>query len=79
MNKFKNLLVIVPVAPLVFLSVWMFIAPYPIAPEPHLVEKIKMLMAGTLSKPIDIFDMFWHITPATLLILKLTWAKQKSA
>lgn len=79
MNKFKNLLSIIPLAPLVFLTVWMGIAPYPLAPEPHLVEKIKMLMAGSLTKPVDIFDIFWHLTPVTLLVLKLTWAKEKQS
>ena len=29
----------------------------PFVPEPHLVEKLRMLAAGELSKPIDIFDL----------------------
>jgi len=44
------------------------IAPGP--PEPHLVEKVKMLLAGTLSKPIDIFDLVMHSLPLILLVLK---------
>ncbi len=32
----------------------------PFAPEPHLVEKLRMLSEGTLTKPIDILDLFWH-------------------
>ena len=75
MQKIKNFLQLIPVMPLAFLTAWMLIAPYPIAPEPHLVEKLKMLNAGTLTKAIDIFDVFWHLTPATLLILRLSWAK----
>ena len=43
----------------------------PFTPEPHLFEKVKMLMAGTLSKPIDIFDLFWHLWPWLLLLAKL--------
>lgn len=39
--------------------------------EPHLVEKLGMLFAGTLSKPIDIFDLFLHGTPSIILLLKL--------
>ena len=43
----------------------------PFQPEPHVWEKLKMLAAGTLVKPIDIFDLFLHGTPWVLLILKL--------
>jgi hypothetical protein len=30
-----------------------------------------MLAAGTLVRPIDIFDLFLHGTPLVLLVLKL--------
>ncbi|MCU0805103.1 MAG: hypothetical protein MUF79_08465 [Burkholderiales bacterium] len=43
----------------------------PFSPEPHLWEKLKMLASGTLSRPIDIFDLFWHAAPLLLLALKL--------
>jgi len=43
----------------------------PFVPEPHVWEKLKMLMDGSLAKPIDIFDLFLHGTPWILLILKL--------
>ncbi|HBH90472.1 hypothetical protein [Ponticaulis sp.] len=43
----------------------------PFVPEPHLWEKLKMLAAGTLTKPIDIFDLFWHAWPRLLLAAKL--------
>ena len=43
----------------------------PFMPEPHIWEKLKMLSSGTLSKPIDIFDLFLHGAPYLLLILKL--------
>lgn len=43
----------------------------PFVPEPHLWEKLKMLASGTLSRPIDIFDLFLHGTPAVLLMIKL--------
>lgn len=43
----------------------------PFFPEPHLWEKLKMLAAGTLSRPIDIFDLVLHASPVVLLILKL--------
>lgn len=40
-------------------------------PEPHLVEKLRMLLAGTLVRPLDIFDLAMHATPLALLVLKL--------
>lgn len=43
----------------------------PFAPEPHIWEKLKMLVDGSLTRPIDIFDLFLHGTPWVLLILKL--------
>ena len=44
-------------------------APY--FPQPHIVEKLRMLMAGTLHRPIDIFDLFWHAWPFALLIIRI--------
>jgi hypothetical protein len=35
------------------------------------VEKLAMLFNGTLSKPIDIFDLLLHGTPWVLLAIKL--------
>ncbi|MBK8454434.1 MAG: RND transporter [Thiofilum sp.] len=43
----------------------------PFFPEPHLWEKLKMLVAGDLVKPIDWFDLVLHGTPYVLLLLKL--------
>ena len=43
----------------------------PFVPEPHLWEKLKMLFAGTLVKPVDIFDMVMHGAPWVLLLAKL--------
>lgn len=43
----------------------------PFVPEPHIWEKLKMLADGTLSRPIDIFDMLMHATPWVLLFIKL--------
>ena len=42
----------------------------PFRPEPHIVEKLRMLFSGTLSRPIDIFDLLMHATPFALLIYK---------
>ncbi len=43
----------------------------PFFPEPHIWEKLKMLFAGTLVKPVDIFDMLMHAAPFVVLGLKL--------
>ena len=43
----------------------------PFVPEPHLVEKTRMLLAGELSRPIDIFDLFFHSAPLGLLLVKV--------
>lgn len=48
-----------------------FLGLAPFVPEPHLVEKLRMLSEGTLSKPIDIFDLLMHATPWILLGIKL--------
>lgn len=43
----------------------------PFFPEPHLVEKTRMLINGTLVKPLDIFDLIWHAWLPILLVIKL--------
>jgi hypothetical protein len=60
---------------LVPFAVFLTFAPF--VPEPHLWEKLKMLGAGTLVKPIDIFDLFLHAAPLLLLVLKLLRAAGK--
>lgn len=48
-----------------------FLALAPFSPEPHLWEKLKMLLAGTLVRPVDIFDLCLHGIPLLILVLKL--------
>ncbi len=43
----------------------------PFFPEPHIWEKLKMLASGTLTRPIDIFDLLMHGAPFLLVIIKL--------
>jgi len=59
----------IPLLPLVILAALMAIAP--IRPEPHLIEKTRMLLTGTLSRPIDIFDLFLHSIFLILLLIRL--------
>jgi hypothetical protein len=59
----------IPLATLIIITLLLGLAPF--TPEPHLWQKLKMLVAGELVKPIDIFDLFLHGTPAVLLVIKL--------
>ncbi len=43
----------------------------PFVPEPHVWQKLKMLAAAELLRPIDIFDLLWHGAPWVLLSLKV--------
>ncbi|MGD9784533.1 MAG: hypothetical protein AB7E80_02145 [Hyphomicrobiaceae bacterium] len=42
----------------------------PFFPEPHIWEKLKMLAKGTLTRPIDIFDLAFHAVPWVLVMAK---------
>ena len=66
----------IPIIPLAFFAIFMSLAPF--SPEPHLVEKSRMLMNGELTRGIDIFDFFWHSFLPVLLVIRL-WRRQKSA
>lgn len=74
MEKFRALLAKIPLVPLVVISIMLGLAPF--QPEPHLWEKLKMLGNGTLTAPIDIFDLLMHGLPVTLLLLKLVFQKK---
>ncbi len=43
----------------------------PFLPEPHIWEKLKMIKAGTLRRPIDVFDFLLHAAPFVVLVAKL--------
>ncbi len=60
----------IPTSTLIIIALTLGLAPF--VPEPHIWEKLKMLVNGTLVKPIDIFDLLMHGTPWVVLILKLT-------
>ncbi len=53
---------------LIIFAVLLGLAPF--QPEPHLSEKIKMLLNNNLTNPIDIFDLLFHSLPLFLLIVK---------
>ena len=70
-----NFLRHIPYSRLVLAAVILGLAPF--SPEPHLVEKLRMLFAGSLVRPLDIFDLFFHATPTVLLALKFITEKKK--
>lgn len=59
-----------PLAFLVMATVFMAMLPF--NATPHLVEKLGMLVDGTLQRPLDVFDLFMHGAPAVLLLVHLT-------
>jgi len=38
---------------------------------PHVLEKLIMLKNGTLNRPVDIFDLFFHLLPTLIFLLKI--------
>lgn len=54
-------------------TILIFCATIGLAPftPPHVWEKLQMLVAGTLSEPIDILDLVMHGAPWLVLIVKL--------
>jgi hypothetical protein len=59
----------IPYVVLIIIAIFMLLAPF--YPMPHVVEKLLMLKNGTLQKPIDIFDLLFHLAPIAILILKI--------
>jgi hypothetical protein len=51
----------------------------PMGAEPHLLEKLNMLLSGTLSKPLDMFDLLLHSSPFILLAIKAILVLKKNS
>ncbi|TAL15729.1 hypothetical protein EPN96_12185 [bacterium] len=64
----KEFIVQIPYSLLIPLAIFAALAPF--FPEPHLVEKTRMLFSGTLKRPLDIFDLVFHLTPTVVLAAK---------
>lgn len=64
----------IPLLPLVVIAVFFSLAP--LHPEPHLLEKLRMLFNGELVKPLDIFDLCMHATPLIVLVIRLLRLKR---
>ena len=61
--------------PLIIAATLLGLAPF--VPEPHLWGKLKMLLNGSLVKPLDIFDLLFHGSAPLLLAIKLFRSGQK--
>jgi len=72
-NKILKYLNRIPLLPLAIAAIFMALAPF--SPEPHLLEKLRMLSHGELVKPIDIFDLFWHSFLLLILAIRLIGLK----
>lgn len=59
----------IPLPVLAVAALLMALAPF--VPQPHLLEKLRMLGAGRLVKALDIFDLFFHLIPLLLLLAKI--------
>ena len=60
----------IPYPILILITVLMLLAP--LRPMPHVVEKLLMLRDGSLHRPIDIFDLFYHLVPLIILVIKFS-------
>ena len=69
MQNLLNLFDQLPLSLFIIAALAIGLAPF--FPEPHLVEKLRMAFAGTLVKPVDIFDLVMHAAPVALLVAKL--------
>jgi len=64
----------IPYPPLVIAALLLGLAPF--VPEPHLVEKLRLLLHGRLQRPLDVFDLLLHGTPPALLLIKLVLGRR---
>ena len=59
-----------PFSTLIIMTVMLAILPYPMQEMPHSLEKLQMLFAGQLTKPLDIFDLVMHTGLILVLVIK---------
>nr|WP_321463115.1 hypothetical protein [uncultured Cohaesibacter sp.] len=59
----------ISVGALVVVALTLGLAPF--TPEPHVWQKLKMLVDRSLVRPIDMFDLLMHGFPWLLLVIKL--------
>jgi hypothetical protein len=57
-----------PYLPAIVGALLVLLAPF--RPMPHVIEKIAMLKNGTLTRPLDLFDLLLHLLPTFLIGIK---------
>jgi len=67
----------IPLLPLAIAAIFMSLAPF--VPEPHLLEKSRMLINGELTRLVDIFDLFWHSFLIAILLVRLRRMKKSGS
>lgn len=72
----RNLFDKIPTLTLVLVALTLGLAPF--VPEPHVWEKLKMLVGGGLTKPVDMLDLVMHGAPWLVLALKLALPAKKA-
>lgn len=55
----------------IFILFTIFALLAPFRPMPHVMEKLIMLKKRELRRPIDIFDLFYHLIPLIFLIVRM--------
>jgi len=70
----RRLLDRIPYSFLILAAAALLVAP--VRPRPHVLEKLEMLFSGALNRPLDIFDLVFHLAPSILLLAK--WALGRS-
>lgn len=63
-----------PLVPLTIAALLLGLSP--VLSEPHLLQKLRLLFAGRLNEPLDIFDLAMHASLPLLLVLKLLRLRQ---
>ena len=72
----QNLIDQIPLNIAILLALTLGLAPF--FPEPHIWEKLKTLVSGTLVRPVDIFDLAMHGAPWVLLAVKLVFVARSA-
>lgn len=67
----------IPIRIILPLAIIILLAPF--TPLPHALEKLIMLKNGMLRRPLDIFDLCFHLLPAIVLILKAIRFRRRQA
>lgn len=68
MNQIINLITNMEWHIIIIICLTLGLAPFT---PPHIFEKLSMLVNGTLKRPIDWFDLFFHGIPWIILIMKI--------